>query len=204
MQQLLCPRCHKPFEYSARFCDKCGFKKGKTFSKRLWWWIALLVDLLLVVLLATFWRPINALMGHASTLSDDTVTPVFVIFAMFILLPTMCIYKIHCALWLRKYGKVASGRVVKHEQGHSPKGGMYIISTVKFMPVTQSAGCYVRYSGWRGSLPSNKRVKVLYDPYNPGGLAQVDPGLEEVIGYTLLALISAMMPALMLAILFTS
>lgn len=50
MERLFCPRCQEVFGHRDHFCHKCGFRKGKPFSRKQWWSIALLTNLLIVLL----------------------------------------------------------------------------------------------------------------------------------------------------------
>ncbi len=189
MKRLFCPRCQEVFEQRDHFCHKCGLRKGKPFSRKQWWSIALLTNLLIVLLCAVLREKVVTAEGYPLDLTTETAWLLFGLLGLCTFLPTICIYRIYRVLWLRKHGVVSSGEVVGSRQYYSRRGRRFEVSVVEFtLDRAQLSVCQVEHWDWWGLLPPHEKVKVLYDPYNPNSCAQVGSGLGDLIYTALLGL----------------
>ncbi len=189
MKQLDCPRCLEPFERGERFCKQCGLRKSRPFSRGRWWLFALLANLVLVVFLVVFRETMLGSENQLLNATDGATWLMFGVFGLALLLPTICFGQVYRALWLCRYGALTSGKVVEHRLLAAPKGRTRQVALVQFTPDLAQPGSYeVQHWAWLDVLPLQQQVQVRYDPYNPGGCAQVGLGIGDMVFYGLLSL----------------
>ncbi|MDQ2902284.1 MAG: hypothetical protein ABI456_16270 [Ktedonobacteraceae bacterium] len=197
MEQLPCPRCQELFERSDRFCKKCGLRKSKPFSQKQWWSVGLLTNLLIVLLCVVLREKIITSEGYQPDITTGVTWLMFGILGLFLLIPTFFLYQISRILWLRMRGLVGSGEVVAHREYAAPKGRTREVSVVEFTPdLAQSSVCQVEDWAWVTSLSLHEKVKVLYDPYNPGGCAWVGSGLIDLMLFGFFGLVFSSLPVI--------
>jgi hypothetical protein len=189
MKQPDCPRCLEPFERGDRFCKKCGLRKSRPFSPMRWWSFALLADLLIVLFFAILREKILSAANQPLDLATESAWLIFGVLGLCLLIPTICLYQVSRVLWLLKHGMITSGKVVKHRLLAAPKGRTRQVAIVKFTAdIAQPTSYEVQHWAMIGILPLKQKVQVRYDPYNPGGCAQVGLGMSDLIFYALLSL----------------
>ncbi len=180
MAQLDCPRCGTPFVRGARFCKSCGLRKCRPFSALHWWLSALTVDLLIVVGVGIFKVYLLVVNGMQNDISWGVGGTLLAVLGLLLLFPTLSFYPVYRALWLCRYGAVATGKVVIRRVSLRPRAGRVEVPVVRFeTDIVPHKRFEVPYLPWFG-LRRAQEVEVRYDPYNPGGCAQVGMGINHL------------------------
>jgi hypothetical protein len=204
MNQLACPRCQEPFEASDLFCKQCGLRKGKAFSKQRWWRVALLVNLLLLLLLVALREKLMTSRGYSLDISNGELWLMLGVVFIFLLVSTFFVYHFSLIVGLRRHGLTVSGKVIEHREHRTRKGRRWVASIVEFIPETAgSPVCVVEDRGWQSPQPLHKKVKVLYDPYNPTDCTWVGSGGSDLVITALFGLLFSSLPVVFMIALLT-
>ena len=128
----VCPRCKEVFERDSVFCKKCGLRKSRPYSRSLWWALAWLLNLCIVLLIIILRENVFLTKERALMDPPDIILLMSGALSLALLLLMLCFSRVWRILWLQRYGASTTGQVAGHRLLAAPKGRQRVVAVVSF------------------------------------------------------------------------